>query len=102
MKKFVFGIILLFAVNTMALSTGKRVYVKKAPPKHKKVVVVKTKKPYRNAIYVKGHWRWNGKKYVWRNARWIKPRRGFVWIPGHWKKNTQGWFYVEGHWKKVK
>lgn len=102
MKRLIFGLILMLAINTMAFSAGKRVYVKKAPPKHNKVVVVKTKKPHPNAIHVNGHWHWNGKKYIWRDARWINPRPGFVWVPGHWTQDAHGWFYVEGHWKKVK
>ena len=88
-------------LSTLAMGASRRrVYVRTAPPPSKKVVVVKTKKPYPNAIMVTGRWHWNGHKYVWKKAHWKKPRKGYVWVAGHWKKTPHGWYWVEGHWKR--
>ena len=105
MKSRIILLILLMSIafSSLAMSGGrKRVYVRVAPPKPKKVVVVKPKKPHVNAVWVGGHWHWNGHKYVWKKAHWKKPRKGYVWVPGHWKKTPKGWYRVEGHWKRRK
>jgi hypothetical protein len=72
------------------------VYVKKAPPAPK-VVVIKKCAP--NKIWVKGHWKWNGRKYVWVKGHCIKKRKAHKWVPGHWKKTPRGWIWIEGHWR---
>jgi len=94
-------IIFTMLISSSAMSAGKkRVYVKIAPPASKQVVVVKPVKPVPNAVWVAGHWQWNGNKYVWVDGSWKEPRKGYVWIPGHWNKTARGWFWVEGHWKR--
>ncbi len=94
------GIMALFLLPE-AGAAHSRVYVRIAPPAPRKVTVVAVKRPYRNAIYVAGHWKWNGRRYVWVSARWVKPRKGFVYVPGHWRHNRRGWYWVPGHWKRV-
>jgi len=80
----------------------KRVYVKTGPPTKKVVVVKKGSPPHPHAVWVEGHWHWNGAKYIWKKGYWLKPRKGFVWVPGHWVNTKHGWYRVEGHWKRVK
>lgn len=72
------------------------IYVKTAPPKAK-VIVVKKCSP--NSIWIKGHWKWNGNRYIWLNGHCTKKRKGHLWIPGHWKKTPRGWKWIPGHWK---
>ncbi|MCA9742036.1 MAG: YXWGXW repeat-containing protein [Deferribacteres bacterium] len=93
--------LLLAMLTSVQAQHGKRVYVHIAPPKPKAVHVVKSKKMHRDAIWVAGHWKWNGKKYIWADGRWLAPRKGMIYVPGHWEKNRQGWFYIDGHWKKA-
>lgn len=80
----------------------KRVYVRKAPPTKKVVVVKKPAKPHKKAVWVSGRWQLNGKKYVWKKGHWLKPRKGFVWVAGHWKSTPRGWVWIDGHWKRIK
>ena len=79
---------------------GPRIYVKIRPPKTK-VLVVKLRMPYRNAVWVAGYHKWNGHRYVWVRGRWVKPRKGSVWVQGHWAHNRHGWYWVGGHWKRA-
>lgn len=90
-----------FLLPATSQAGGKRIYIRVAPPKPKKVHVIKVRRPHRDAIWVAGRWSWNGKKYVWVGGRWISPRKGYIYIPGHWKHTRHGWYYVGGHWKKV-
>ena len=53
--------LLLAMLTSVQAQHGKRVYVHIAPPKPKAVHVVKSKKMHRDAIWVAGHWKWNGK-----------------------------------------
>ncbi len=96
-------VILLFIVTMVSFSNacaGKRVhYVRTAPPA-RKVVVVSKARPYKNAVWRNGYWKWHRNKYVWENGKWLKPRAGFIWIDGHWKKTPHGWQWIDGHWKK--
>ena len=73
------------------------VYVQKAPPKVR--TEVRTKRPGKNAIWVPGHWQWNGRKYVWKAGHWDKRPGGKTWVPGHWNKKQRGWVWVPGHWR---
>ncbi|HFS67958.1 MAG TPA: hypothetical protein ENK67_07085 [Flavobacteriia bacterium] len=72
------------------------VYVKTTPPKPK-VIVIKKCGP--NSTWIKGHWKWNGRKYIWINGHCVKKRRGYIWIDGHWKNTPRGWKWIPGHWK---
>ena len=100
MKKLFLLMLAPFLFTILMCAGPRRVYVQTAPPPPKKVAVVRTNKPYPNAVWVKGHWHWNGRKYVWRKGHWQKPRKGYVWVPGHWEHNRRGWHWREGHWKR--
>jgi len=73
------------------------VYVQKAPPKPK--VEKRLKRPNKKAVWVPGHWKWNGRKYVWKAGHWDKKPRGKKWVPGHWQKRPRGHAWVPGHWR---
>ncbi|MBM3250349.1 MAG: hypothetical protein FJZ09_05875 [Candidatus Omnitrophica bacterium] len=72
--KAAFGPILL---STIILSCGcakKAVYQPLPPPPPPLKLEVLPPKPYRDAMWIAGHWAWKG------------PRRGYVWVPGRWKR----------------
>ncbi len=75
------------------------IYVRTAPPAKK--VVVKPAKPYKNAVWVSGHWGVKGGNYVWISGHWTKHRHGCVWVDGYWKKTPKGWVWVKGHWARI-
>lgn len=93
-------VLLGFILSVNSDSRALTIYVKKAPPA-RKVIVVKTPAPYANGIWIQGRWKWNGNKYVWVNGYWVKPRYGHVWVPGHWVKTRRGWHWRSGHWKRI-
>lgn len=85
------------AVTTPAVGVDV-VYVQKAPPKAR--TEVRPKKPDKNAVWIPGHWQWNGREYVWEAGHWETRPGGKDWIPGHWEKRHRGWVWVQGHWRQ--
>jgi|Deesub1362B_J571_1020462.scaffolds.fasta_scaffold15770_2 hypothetical protein len=101
-KQLLLGLILL-ALGTGVFLQGCAyhvVYVRKAPPPAR--VEVRPPKPFPNAVWIAGHWHWNGVTFVWISGRWVKPRPGYVWVPGHWMRTHHGWRWVPGRWKRVR
>jgi len=101
MKKLILTIVISgFLYLSFATCTPVVVYVHKKPPA-RKIIKVKTAKPFHNAVWISGHWQWKPApgKYVWVKGNWAKPRKGKVWVKGHWAKKPRGWVYVSGHWK---
>ena len=72
------------------------VVVQKAPPAPKTVVV---KRCGPNKIWISGHWKWNGRKYVWKRGHCERKRKNKVWVAGHWSKTPRGWKWTPGHWR---
>jgi hypothetical protein len=70
------------------------------PPPAERVEVVGVA-PYPGAVWVRGHWRWNGYAHVWVAGHWQRPRAGYVWEPAHWVAGPGGWRFVPGHWRRV-
>lgn len=103
MKRFQGYLLAMLAAGVLLSYSGAAeagvIVVKKQPPAVK--IELKPAKPFANAIWVPGHWNWNGNNFVWVKGHWKKPRHGFVWVPGHWKKQRGGYVWVSGRWKKI-
>lgn len=57
-------------------------------------------KPYPNAVWIPGHYTYNGATYVWESGRWEQPPGGMTaWIPPAWQPSAGGYVYVRGHWQ---
>jgi hypothetical protein len=57
-------------------------------------------RPWREAVWVDGHWQWSGHRYVWVNGHWDRPGRGFTrWDRGRWEHGPHGWTWVDGRWR---
>jgi hypothetical protein len=72
-----------------------------APPPALRTEVVPVLPPERVALeyWQPGHWRWNGREYVWIEGRYvIRPRPRAVWVAPQWERRRTGWLFVEGHW----
>ncbi len=92
------GVLALVILGSQAWSCAPRVvYVQEPPPPVK--VEVKPPKPAPHAVWIPGHWKWNGRRYVWVPGHWELRPKGKTWVPGHWKKTRRGWVWVPGHWK---
>lgn len=81
-----------------ALPAGAQVYVRVGPPPPR----VERIPPPPGPAYAwdRGHWRWDGHRYVWVRGRYLHRPRGVArWIPGHWARTANGRsFWVPGHW----
>jgi hypothetical protein len=97
MKKLVVLLFLASLVALLTLSCSSTAYVKQAPPPVK--AEVKPAAPSVTAIWIDGHWQWNGNRYVWKKGHWEKKAKG-AWVKGQWKKTGRGHKWVPGHWKK--
>ncbi|MCD4796491.1 MAG: hypothetical protein K8R49_04890 [Candidatus Cloacimonetes bacterium] len=100
MKKISRALFIMLAGIILASCTYQKVvYVKREPPRKK--VEVKIAKPYQNAVWVSGHWKWHHRKHkhIWIPGRWIKAKHNRLWIAGGWEKTHRGWIWVEGYWK---
>jgi hypothetical protein len=57
-------------------------------------------RPYPNAVWIPGHYTYNGSTYVWESGRWEVPPAGSTsWIPPAWQPTNGGYVYVRGHWQ---
>ena len=86
----------------LSLSFTNAQVVVKAKPRKAKILVLKTKRPSTNHIWIDGQWKWNKKsnRYVWVNGKWSKPKHGYVWVAGSWKNLSNGFVWKEGYWRR--
>jgi hypothetical protein len=94
-----FGKFLCMAALALPLATQAHAqYAQPAPPPP--VVERPGPVPYGGAVWVPGHHRWNGYRYVWVPGHYVHARRpGAVWVPWHWVQTPHGWVYRQGHWR---
>ncbi|MDE3057811.1 MAG: YXWGXW repeat-containing protein [Bacteroidota bacterium] len=65
------------------------------PPRHEVVVV----RPYPDAVWVPGYYRWRHHRYVWIHGYWIRrPHPYVVWVPARWECRNGEWVFFEGRW----
>jgi hypothetical protein len=85
------------ALLSLPAAFAQRVYVGVAPPPI--IVEHPGPRPHPGWVWVGGHHRWDGHRYIWVGGSWANPPRpGVAWVPGHWQRDPGGWFWVEGHW----
>jgi hypothetical protein len=90
----IFSVACLITIHTLACAPA--VVVKQPPPARTEV---RPAKPWPNAVWIAGHWKWSGGRYVWVSGRWAKAKRGKTWMAGHWARRARGWVWVKGHWR---
>jgi hypothetical protein len=76
---------------------NKVVVVQKAPPARR--TDVRPARPTARAVWIPGHWNWNGRNYVWKAGHWDRNPAGTAWVSGKWSKRGNGWVWVGGYWK---
>lgn len=74
------------------------VYVDTEPPPPRAEIV--TVAPFPGAIWIGGHWRWNGRAYFWTPGHWQARRVGWIWVPHHWERRGPRWQFVPGGWRR--
>ena len=85
------------ATTPRAHTSGVVVYHRPPPPR----VVVHTPPPapYESAVWVSGHWEWNGAQYVWIDGHYVQSRPGYVYVQPRWERRGNGYVYVRGTWR---
>lgn len=68
------------------------------PPPPAQVVVQRPPAPYANAVWVEGHWQWNGTQHVWVPGYWVQARPGYSFIQPGWVRRGNQYVYVRGGW----
>ena len=86
---------LVFAAASAVGCTGELV-VRSAPPPER--VEAAPVAPSAQHFWVRGHWLWNGDRYVWAPGHYEVRRTREVWSPGHWRQVSGGWVWVRGRW----
>ena len=101
LQTFIAAVFIVSVFGISGVSCARGVHFVRVAPPARKVVVVKHKSPYKNGVWVSGHWVWKSNRHVWTEGYWVKPKPGFIWIDGQWKNSPRGWKWIKGHWKKV-
>jgi WXXGXW repeat (2 copies) len=72
------------------------VVVEQAPPPPRVEVI--PARPYANAFWIGGFWRWQGGRHVWVNGHYEAARPGMRWQPHRWEQFNGRWRFVPGRW----
>lgn len=83
-------------VSLSALGCHSEVVVRTAPPPER--AEAETRAPSAQHFWIRGHWQWDGRAYVWTPGRWEVRRTHEVWVAGHWRATSGGYVWVPGHW----
>jgi WXXGXW repeat (2 copies) len=74
------------------------VYVMRGPPDDIVEVVPAQTDPA--AVWIKGHYRWDGDGYRWVSGHWQVPPSGYhEWAAGQWVARDGRWVWIEGRWR---
>jgi hypothetical protein len=56
-------------------------------------------KPERGAVWVRGEWQWQGRRWGWKPGVWVLPPKGAVYAPWTITRNAIGQlYYASGSW----
>ena len=93
--------IIAFGILALSLMTGAanaEVAIRIGPPPPPREVMVVRPSP--RHVWIQGHYRWTGNRYVWDRGYWtVPPRDRAVWVPGRWDRRNGGHFWIQGYWR---
>ncbi len=69
-----------------------------APPAPRYEVVPAPRYGY---AWAPGFWRWEGRRHVWEQGRWIEARPGFFWVADRWETRDGRHHFESGRWERV-
>lgn len=96
MKRLGMHIAIVSTAALLSYGCAVTVVTEEPPPPQ---VEVRTVAPGPKAVWIDGHWRWNGHRYVWVPGFWEAHARG-TWVSGHWDRRGRGHVWVPGHWAR--
>ena len=74
------------------------IVVQEVPPPLRVEVI--TARPSPQHVWIKGHWRYANRGYVWEAGRWAKPpRHGAMWVEPRWETRNGKYVFIEGSWR---
>ncbi len=73
------------------------VIVREAPPE--RIREIPPRAAHANEIWVEGHWRHDGKRYVWTAGRYEPARARQTFVQPRWERVDGGYRFVDGHWR---
>ena len=86
------------ALSMMTGAANAEVSIRFGPPPPPREVMIAQPGP--RHVWVQGHYRWNGNRYVWERGYWSVPPRGrSAWVPGRWERRNGGNFWIQGYWR---
>jgi len=83
------------ATLAAAASSSAEIELRIGPPADRVEVVAAPREGY---IYERGHYDWDGNRYVWNEGRFIQKREGHVYTPYALEHRGDRWYYRRGHW----
>ena len=97
MRKIVLTLATALVALGLSVGCAGTIVVRDAPPPAR--AETRSPRPTPNAVWIDGHWKWAGARYIWVSGYWEKKPKG-TWVAGHWKKTPRGHVWVKGHWKR--
>ena len=82
------------------INIGVGIRIGPPPPPREEVIVAQ--RPYPDAIWIEGYYRWAPRRhhYVWVRGHWERPpHRHAVWVAGRWEQRHGEWVYFQGRWE---
>ena len=78
---------------------GGRAYVDiaVAPPPDRVVIAPAVRPGY---VWAPGYWRWDGRRHVWQDGRYLRERHGYHWRQAHWEEHNGRYHLEEGRWER--
>lgn len=59
----------------------------------------RTRRPSRDAVWIRGYWDRQEDQWVWSSGRWDRPsRRGVHWVRARYVRVDRHWRYEPAHW----
>ena len=74
-------------------------FVTVAPPAVRREVIVESRRPAPDYVWVSGYWDWDGDRWGWVEGDWSRPPATSVaWVQPQYVRTGGSWRYVPGHW----
>lgn len=54
--------------------------------------------PFAGAVWIGGHWGWEGGRHRWVPGRYVQPVPGHRYVPHHWEQRNNRWSLRGGIW----
>ena len=85
----------LLGTATVGTAAVAEIEIRTAPPPDRVELVPAPREGY---IYERGHYKYDGRQYVWTEGQFIKHREGHVYTPYALERRGDTWYYRPGFW----